>query len=309
MTRRIFIDTDTASDDAVALMMAFKHVPAELVGISIVAGNVPMEQGVQNALYIRELFAATTPIFAGAVEPLSRPLQSAQHIHGNDGMGDIGLDVAGRKPDSGSGVQAIVDAANKYPGELELVTLGPLTNVALALQLDPGIAGKIKQCTIMGATSDGYGNVTPVSEFNIWADPEGAEVVFASEMPKTMVGWDISRKYAVISDEDADAIRAIGTAAARVAIDAQVVVREFCAGTSGVDGFDFPDPIAMAVAISEQTILASKQAAVTIVTNDGPTRGMAIVDDRQFTDRPLSTRVVLEADRDHFLAMLRAALA
>jgi len=309
MTRRIFIDTDTASDDAVALMMAFKHVPAELVGISIVAGNVPMEQGVQNALYIRELFAATTPIFAGAVEPLSRPLQSAQHIHGNDGMGDIGLDVAGRKPDSGSGVQAIVDAANKYPGELELVTLGPLTNVALALQLDPGIAGKIKQCTIMGATSDGYGNVTPVSEFNIWADPEGAEVVFASEMPKTMVGWDISRKYAVISDEDADAIRAIGTAAARVAIDAQVVVREFCAGTSGVDGFDFPDPIAMAVAISDQTILASKQAAVTIVTNDGPTRGMAIVDDRRFTDRPLSTRVVLEADRDHFMAMLRAALA
>jgi len=309
MTRRIFIDTDTASDDAVALMMAFKHVPAELVGISIVAGNVPMEQGVQNALYIRELFAATTPIFAGAVEPLSRPLQSAQHIHGNDGMGDIGLDVAGRKPDSGSGVQAIVDAANKYPGELELVTLGPLTNVALALQLDPGIAGKIKQCTIMGATSDGYGNVTPVSEFNIWADPEGAEVVFASEMLKTMVGWDISRKYAVISDEDADAIRAIGTAAARVAIDAQVVVREFCAGTSGVDGFDFPDPIAMAVAISDQTILASKQAAVTIVTNDGPTRGMAIVDDRRFTDRPLSTRVVLEADRDHFMAMLRAALA
>lgn len=309
MPRRIFIDTDTASDDAVALMMAFKHVAADLVGISIVAGNVPLQQGVQNALYVRELFGATTPVFAGADQPLSRPLESAQHIHGDDGMGDIGLDVAGRQPESGSGVQAIVDAANKYPGELELVTLGPLTNVAHALQLDPEIAGKIKQCTIMGATSDGYGNVTPVSEFNIWADPEGAEFVFASEMPKTMVGWDISRKYAVISDEDAESIRAIGTAAARVAIDAQVIVREFCAGTSGVDGFDFPDPIAMAVAISEQTILASKQAAVTIVTNDGPTRGMAIVDDRQFSDRSLSTRVVLEADRDRFLKLLRSALA
>lgn len=308
MQRRIFIDTDTASDDAVALMMAFKHVAADLVGISIVAGNVPLEQGVQNALFIRELFGATTPIFAGADQPLSRPLESAQHIHGDDGMGDIGLDVAGRQPEPGSGVQAIVDAANKYPGELELVTLGPLTNVALALQLDPGIAGKIKQCTIMGATSDGYGNVTPVSEFNMWADPEGAEVVFASEMPKTMVGWDISRKYAVISDEDADAIRAIGTEAARVAVDAQVTVREFCSGTSGVDGFDFPDPIAMAVAISERTILNSKPAAVTIVTNEGPTRGMAIVDDRQFSDRSLSTRVVLEADRDRFLRMLKDAL-
>ncbi|MGI9200885.1 MAG: nucleoside hydrolase [Woeseiaceae bacterium] len=309
MARRVFIDTDTASDDAVALMMAFKHVAADLVGISIVAGNVPMNQGVQNALFIRELFGATTPVFAGAAEPLSRPLESAQHIHGDDGMGDIGLDVAGREANEGSGVQAIVDAANRYPGELELITLGPLTNIALALQLDPGIAGKIKQCTIMGGTSDGYGNVTPVSEFNIWADPEGAEVVFASDIPKTMVGWDISRKYSVISDEDAELLRAIGTEAARVAIDAQIIVRKFCAGTSGVDGFDFPDPIAMAAAISEPTILASKQAAVTIVTNEGPTRGLAIVDDRQFSDRACSTRVVLEADRDHFLALLRSALA
>ena len=309
MPRRIFIDTDTASDDAVALMMAFKHVAADLVGISIVAGNVPTDQGVQNALYVRELFGAATPVFAGAANPLSRPLESAQHIHGNDGMGDIGLDVAGRKANEGSGIQAIVDAANQYPGELELVTLGPLTNIALALQLDPGIAGKIKQCTIMGGTSDGYGNVTPVSEYNIWADPEGAEIVFASDMPKTMVGWDISRKYAVISDDDAESIRAIGTEAATVAVDAQVIVRKFCSGTSGVDGFDFPDPIATAVAISEQMILASKQAAVTIVTNEGPTRGMAIVDDRQFSDRACSTRVVLEADRDHFLALLRSALA
>lgn len=309
MPRRIFIDTDTASDDAVALMMAFKHAAADLVGISIVAGNVPLDQGVQNALYIRELFGAETPVFAGAAAPLSRPLQSAQHIHGDDGMGDIGLDVSGRTPNADSGVQAIVDAANQYPGELELVTLGPLTNIAHALQLDPKIAGKIKQCTIMGGASDGYGNVTPVSEFNIWADPEGAEVVFASDLPKTMVGWDISRKYAVISDEDAEAIRAIGTEAARVAVDAQVTVREFCAGTSGVDGFDFPDPIAMAVAISERTILNSKPAAVTIVTNDGPTRGMAIVDDRQFSDRSLSTRVVLEADREHFLELLRSTLA
>ena len=161
----------------------------------------------------------------------------------------------------------------------------------------------------MGGTSDGYGNVTPVSEYNIWADPEGAEIVFASDMPKTMVGWDISRKYAVISDDDAESIRAIGTEAATVAVDAQVIVRKFCSGTSGVDGFDFPDPIATAVAISEQMILASKQAAVTIVTNEGPTRGMAIVDDRQFSDRACSTRVVLEADRDHFLALLRSALA
>ena len=105
MTRRIFIDTDTASDDAVALMMAFKHVAADLVGISIVAGNVPTDQGVQNALYMSEscsgLRRLSLPVQSS---PLSRPLESAQHIHGNDGMGDIGLDVAGRKADAGSGM-------------------------------------------------------------------------------------------------------------------------------------------------------------------------------------------------------------
>lgn len=308
MTRRIFVDTDTASDDAVALMMAFKHAADELIGVSIVAGNVPVDQGVQNALFVREMFGAATPIYAGAEKPLSRPLESAQHIHGEDGMADIGLDVRGRTPDAGCGVQAIVDAANAYPGELELVTLGPLTNIALALERDPNIAEKVKQCTIMGGASDGYGNVTPVSEFNIWADPESADAVFASAMPKTMVGWDISRKYAVISDEDAESIRAIGTRAAQVAIDAQATVREFCLGTSGLNGFDFPDPIAMAVALSEQTVLSSKPAAVTIVTNDGPTRGMAIVDDRGFSDRAQSTRVLLEADRNAFLDLLTAAL-
>lgn len=308
MQRRIFIDTDTASDDAVALMMAFKHVAADLVGISIVAGNVPLEQGVQNALFIRELFGATTPIFAGAAAPLSRSLQSAQHIHGDDGMADIGLDVSGRKPETGCGVQAIVDAANTYPGELELVTLGPLTNIAQALQRDASIAEKVQQCTIMGGASDGYGNVTPVSEFNMWADPEAAEIVFASRLPKTMVGWDISRKFAVITDHDAEMIRAIGTEAARVAIDAQATVREFCRNTSGLDGFDFPDPIAMAVALTDETLVESKQAAVTIVTHEGPTRGMAIVDDRGFSERELSTRIALDADRDCFMRLLKDAL-
>ena len=308
MPRRIFVDTDTASDDAVALMMAFKHAPADLVGISIVAGNVPRDQGVQNALFIRELCGAATPIFAGATKPLSRPLQTAQFVHGEDGMGDIGLDLSGRSPDEGCGVRAIIEAANKYPGELELVTLGPLTNIALALGLDPALSEKIRQCTIMGGASDGYGNITPVSEFNVWADPEAAEAVFASSMPKRMVGWDVSRKYAVINDREADDLRSIGTDTAKITVDAQATLRRFCAETTGLDGFDLPDPIAMAVVISKQTVKTDKRAAVTIITNDGPTRGLAIIDDRNYSDRPQSTRVVLEADREHFLSLLREAL-
>ncbi|MEM7431085.1 MAG: nucleoside hydrolase [Pseudomonadota bacterium] len=309
MPRRIFIDTDTASDDAVALMMAFTHVPDALVGISIVAGNVPLQQGIQNALFTRELFSASTPIFAGAAKPLSRPLETAQFVHGDDGMADIGLDLSGREPDEGDGIQALIDAADQYPGELELITLGPLTNIALALERDSELATKIKHCTIMGGASDGYGNVTPVSEFNLWADPEAAEIVFASPMPKTMVGWDISRKFAVIDDQDADELRAIGTPVAKIAVDSQATVRKFCEESSGFQGFDLPDPIAMAVVISEKIIVADKSAAVTVMTHDGPTRGLAIIDDRHFSDRQQSTRVILEADREHFLTLLRTTLS
>ena len=309
MPRHIFIDTDTASDDAVALMMAFKHCPDELVGITIVAGNVPLEQAVQNALFTRELFGATTPIYAGADQPLARPLETAQHVHGDDGMGDIGLNLSGRQPDAGDAVQAIIDAASAYSGSLELVTLGPLTNIALALRAEPAIAQKIKHCTIMGGASDSYGNITPVSEFNLWVDPEAAEIVFASEMPKTMVGWDISRKYAVINDTEAEDLKAIGTEAAKIMVNAQATVRRFCAETTGLDGFDLPDPIAMAVALSDKTVLCARSAAVSIATHDDLTRGMAIVDDRGYTQRTRSTRVVTEANREHFLTLLKGALA
>ena len=237
MTRRIFVDTDTASDDAVALLMAFEHCTTSLVGIGIVAGNVPLEQAVQNALFVRELCHSQTPVYAGAARPLVRPLETAQNVHGQDGMGDIGLPIGGR------------DAAEQYAGALELVTLGPLTNIALALSLSPGIAEQIKRCVIMGGTSDSHGNITPVSEFNIWADPESAEIVFSSDLNKVMVGWDISRKYAVFSDAEAAQLRAIGTEKAQMAVDSQTVVRQFCAKETGIDGFDLPDPIAMAVAL------------------------------------------------------------
>ncbi len=308
MHRPFFIDTDTASDDAVALMMAFSHSPISLVGIGVVAGNVPLSEGVQNALFIRELCDAETPIYAGASKPLTRLLQTAQFVHGQDGMGDIGLPLQGRVADPGHAVTALIDAANTHNGSLEIVTLGPLTNVALALSIAPDFAKKIKRCVIMGGASDVYGNITPVSEFNLWADPEAAQIVFSSDIPKVMVGWDVSRKYATFTDQEAKNLRDIGTEKARVAIDTQVTVKEFCANTTGVAGFDFPDPIAMAIALESDTILSSRRASVSIQLNDGPTRGMAIIDDRNFTDQSLSTEVVVEASREIFLTLLRESL-
>src|SRR5215218_8674645 len=148
--RRLLVDTDTAADDPVALVMALRHPGVRVEAITVVAGNVPVDQGVQNALYTLELLEEHVPVFRGAEAPLLAPLVTSQFIHGEDGMGDMGLPLHGREPHSGHAVDALLETAGRYPGEVELVTLGPLTNVAMALHKDPSFAEKVKGCVMMG---------------------------------------------------------------------------------------------------------------------------------------------------------------
>ena len=307
--RTFYIDTDTASDDAVALVIALRHPGISVVGIGIVAGNVPLEMGIQNALYTREMCGSNAPIYAGAAAPLSRPLGTAQNVHGNDGMGDIGLALTGRTPDAGSAVDALVDAAHAHSGALELVTLGPLTNVALAVQKDSTIVHHIKRCVVMGAVSDHIGNVTPVAEFNMWVDPEAVDVVLRSGMNLEFVGWDISRFDACIRPEESARIRAIGTPLAEFAIDIQRAVAEFCATETKVPGFDLPDPIAMAYAIDPSIAISTREMYLEAVTADGPARGMVVMDTLGVTHREPNALVVTKGDHEHFMAMLAEAVS
>ncbi len=307
--RPIFIDSDTASDDAVALMLAFAEPGIDIVGISTVAGNVPLDSATQTALYVRELCKSKAPIHVGADRPLMRDLETAQDVHGADGMGDIGLPVGGRKPDSLDAVGALIEAAHRYAGKLELVTLGPLTNIAVALRRAPEIAKQIKSCTVMGGVSDYVGNITPVSEFNIWVDPEAAEITLRSGLPVEMVGWDISRKYAVIDDADAASLRAIGTERARVAVDCQKVLRAFNERVSGLKGFDLPDPIAMAVALRPAIATRRRSDHASVIGGEGPTRGMVMFDETPIGPKGAQIGVVEEASRQGFMAMMREALA
>ena len=180
MLRPFFIDTDTASDDAVALVIALTHPDVEVVGISVVAGNVPLDLGVQNALWVAEQCNASVPVHAGAAAPLVVPLETGQYVHGADGMGDIGLPLTGRTPASKDGVSALLDASHRYAGQLELVTLGPLTNLALALRADPALPERLARCVVMGAVADHVGNQTPVAEFNMWVDPHSVDEVLRS---------------------------------------------------------------------------------------------------------------------------------
>jgi len=308
MARPFFIDTDTASDDAVALIIALRHPEIEVVGISIVAGNVPLAMGLQNALYTAEMCGSLVPIYAGADRPLKRVLATAQNVHGNDGMGDIGLPLSGRLPANGDGIDALIAAANEHAGELTLVTLGPLTNIAHALVRDPSIVEKIKRCVIMGAAADHIGNVTPVAEFNMWCDPDAVEVVLASGMNLEFVGWDISRKYAAISNAKAETIRLVGTQLARFTIDIQCVVAEFCANETHIDGFDLPDPIAMAYAINGDIATEVREMYLAIETSSAHTLGMVVMDTLGVTHRKPNAKVVTSADAALFLSMLVTAV-
>lgn len=306
--RHFLIDTDTASDDAVALVMALRSPDVQVEAITVVAGNVPVDQGVQNALYTVELCQQHVPVYRGMAAPLLRPLQTAQHIHGNDGMGDVGLSLSGRAVASLHAVDVIRRTIHQYEHTITLVTLGPLTNLAMALLLEPSLAQLVQECVIMGGIGQGYGNVTPVAEYNIWVDPEAAHIVFASGLPITMVGWDISRTTATFTSQEANALRNVGTPLATFCVDIQRSVQQFAMQVTRLPGFDLPDPIAMAVALDPSICLSTQHLPVTIETASVLTRGQTIVDHLYVTGNHPNTNVVLAASRERFLAMLYAAV-
>jgi purine nucleosidase len=310
MRRPFLIDTDTASDDAVALVMAVRHPEVDVRAITVVAGNVPLDQGVQNALYTLELCGREdVPVYAGAAALSDRAFEMGQIVHGFDGMGDIGLPVHGRTPAVGDAVDVLIAESLAHDGELTIVTLGPLTNVALAVQRDPSFAQRIARCVVMGAVADHIGNVTPVAEFNMWADPAAVAVVLSSGLPLEFVGWDISRRYAVISDPEAAELRAIGTPLAEFCVDIQGVVREFCEAETNLMGYDLPDPIAMAVALDPAVATTVEQWHLAVEVDSPLTGGMVVMDVLGLMRQEPNARVVTAADRPRFMAMLRAAVS
>ena len=264
--------------------------------------------GVQNALYTAELCQATMPIYAGAAKPLSRELGTAQFVHGEDGMGDIGLGLSGRTPTPGNAIDKLIEALHAHAGHIELVTLGPLTNIALALQKDPSIAKAVKRCVVMGAVADHIGNVTQVAEFNMWVDPEAVDVVLRSGMHLEFVGWDISRTEAVVTPQESAMIRSLGTERASFSVDIQRVLEKFCAEETHLNGFDLPDPIAMAYAIDTSVATEAHHWFLAAETSSELTRGMVVMDTLGVMHQEPNAIVVTRASHEKFMSMLVDAL-
>lgn len=304
--RSIVIDTDTASDDAIALVVAVREPSVDVRAVTVVAGNVPLELAVRNAIVTLDLCGGSEiPVHAGRDRPSARPLDTAQFVHGQDGMGGASLPEPSRAPTSHDAVGALLDIAAREAGQHDLVTLGPLTNVAAALERDPDLLTRFGHTYLMAGSPDGVGNVDALGEYNVWADPEAATAVLASSGAKTMIGWNISRTFAVMTDAEQAELAAVGSLG-KFAIDINGDVEQYCLDT-GLAGFDLPDPIAMAVALDD-TIIVEATDEWLVVGLDGPTRGCTIPDRRYGRPDP-NIRVLWSVDEAAFKQRLRTACA
>jgi len=277
VTRTFLIDTDTASDDAVALIMALRAPDVRVAAITVVAGNVDVRQATRNALYTVELCGASVPVYSGAKKPLLRPYQNATWFHGRDGLGDHNYPAPRQSAESEHADDAIIETIEANPG-LVLVTLGPLTNVALAVSRKPEIAAKVSRCVVMGGAPCCEGNVTPAAEYNIWVDPEAASIVMRSGLPIELIGWHLCRGEAVLNGDDIAHVEGFGTKLAHFAMECNSHARVALKVQTGEDGICLPDPVAMCLALDPTVGTDWSAHYIEVETQSELTCGMTVVD-------------------------------
>lgn len=307
--RHFLIDTDTASDDAVALLMALRAPHITVEAITTVAGNCPLEQCVKNALLCVEKSSTYhPPVYAGMTKPLFRARYHSHHIHGEDGMGDMALPPPSLTVESMHAVDAIIEHASRFQGKLEIVTLGPLTNLAMAVLKDPDLAQKVKHVYIMGGSGLTPGNITPLAEFNFYADAEAVHLVLQSGLPVTVVGWEIGMGEAFINQDDIDYLSTLSDLG-RFAVRCNRTLMAFNAGRTDRVGFDLPDPTTMAVALFPEIIENCIEAHTWIEYHSEKSYGHFVIDSTQLTFQATNARVVTSIKSGMFKQKLFSLLS
>jgi purine nucleosidase len=277
MSRKFIIDTDTASDDAVAIIMALRWPDVEVKALTVTSGNIPLNQAVINALYTVELCGADVPVYRGADRPLLRAAEHAEWFHGEDGMGNQNYPPPKRAEENKHAVDALIETISANAG-IVLVTLGPLTNVAMAVTRAPEIVGNVSRCVVMGGAANTVGNVSPAAEYNIWYDPEAARLVFRSGLPIEMVGWEHCRGASVLTEDEIAYIRSLDTSLAHFTIDSNQTAIDAYHIQTGEHGLSLADPTSMAVALDPTICTRMGRHYVDIETQSELTRGMTVVD-------------------------------
>lgn len=307
--RAIIIDTDPGQDDALALLLAFASPEVEILGIVTVAGNVPLELTTTNALKICELAGkADTPVYAGCARPMVRPLVTAEHVHGQTGLDGPDLPVPTMTTKSQHGVDFIIDSIRAHPDRhITLCTLGPLTNVAMALIKAPDIAPKIREIIMMGGGFFEGGNITPTAEFNIYVDPQAADTVFSSGVPIVVAPLDVTHK-ALTTQARVDALLAKKTPVCDAAAALIDFFERFDEDKYGTDGGPLHDPCVLAYLI-KPSLFTGRHCNVTVETGSALTLGMTVIDWWGVTDRKPNALVLGDVDAQGFFDLLTERIA
>ncbi len=306
MRKKIILDVDPGHDDAIAILLAGKSEGIDLLGITVVAGNAPLDRTVRNALTICDIAGlGHVPVHRGMDRPLLRDLVTAPEIHGESGLGGPELPVPRLECRSAHAVDFIVETVCRFPGEVTLVATGPLTNIAMAFLVAPHIKAKVKEIVLMGGAI-GLGNVTPAAEFNVYVDPEAADIVFRSGLPITMLPLELTHQ-ALITAEDRAAIRKIGTRLAGVVAD----LLEFFSSTYekvfGMKGAPLHDPCTIALLV-DPTLVETQAMHVAIETRGVLTAGRTVCDVYGVGGHPCNARVGMRLDKEGFLDLLLNAI-
>lgn len=271
----LLLDCDPGHDDAIALIMAAHY--ADLKGVTTVSGNVPLGLTTHNALITTQILGIDVPVHAGADRPLVAAASHAEWIHGKTGLGGPELPKVTREKAGDDAVRFIVDTARAFD-DLWLVATGPLTNVALALRTAPDIAGKLRGIALMGGSAS-FGNVTPVAEFNIWADPEAADIVFRSGANLIMCGLNLTHQWMVDEGEVAEIKRSGNSVATFVAEMLEFYIAAYARKFFGRTKGPLHDPCAV-LAVTHPERLELRTKHVTVELRGEHTRGMTVVDER-----------------------------
>nr|WP_269330285.1 nucleoside hydrolase [Kineosporia babensis] len=268
------IDTDTAQDDCVAILAGLLTPEADLRGITMVAGNVGFDRQVKNAFMTFNVAAKQVPMYLGSRLPLVRPWESAENVHG-DGAGGLDMDFSGFEPEAEHAVDALLRMADEAAGELNVVAIGPLTNIALAVRKRPEFASQVKHLVVMGGSNNARGNITAAAEFNFYVDPEAAKIVFDAGFNVTVVPWaPLTLKQAVFGRDVLDRIAQIETPLAHFFTSVCSATLAFDESV-GIPGTTHPDSLSVAVLLRPELVTKSAQYNVDIETGSELTRGYA----------------------------------
>lgn len=301
---RVLLDCDPGHDDVIAIVVA-AHL-TDLAAITTVAGNAPLDRTTHNALVVRDLLGLDVAVHSGAERPLVAEPKFAGYVHGESGLDGADLPQPQRPVDSGDAVAAIVGAARESPGST-IVATGPLTNIALALRAAPDLADHVRAISLMGGGT--FGNRTPAAEFNIWADPEAAAIVFESGIPITMAGLDVTHQFLVDHARIAD-VDAIATPFAGIVADLfRFFVDNYISRHDDITGAALHDPLAV-LAVVRPDLFEGTDRHVAVETSGTHTAGMTVIDRRDISDRrPPNVHVLERVDSDAAWQIVLDALA